>query len=152
MNKRLSTLIISILFYVATCAQSNMLFDNLLEQSKQANKPIFLLFSGSDWCSNCIRFEKYILRDSTFQSYLHEYFLYYQADFPQRKKQSSVEKNQNEALAEKYNPTGIFPNILIISPTMQSITIDYKNDSVEDFIAKLSVIKKWANVKNGTQN
>ena len=31
-----------------------------------ADEPVLLVFSGSDWCSNCIRFNKEVLSDSTF--------------------------------------------------------------------------------------
>ena len=73
-----------------------------------------LVFSGSDWCLPCIRFERSVLQDSTFVAFSDEYLTIEKADFPQHKKLTKDQVSHNESLAEKYNPQGYFPHVLLL--------------------------------------
>ena len=66
-------------------------FDEVTETSLDTNKPILLIFQGSDWCAPCIKFERNIWSTPTFQSYAEENLLIVKADFPRRK--SNQQKN-----------------------------------------------------------
>ena len=79
-----------------------------------AQRPILLIFSGSDWCQPCIRFEKQVLRDSAFQAFAAQNLEIVKADFPQKKKLSPAQRRENEQLAEQYNPEGIFPHLVLL--------------------------------------
>ena len=118
-------------------AQTFINKDSLFEQSKRENKSIFMVFSGSDWCANCIRFDKQILRDTTFVNFLSNNLLFLNVDFPQRKKQSALLKKQNETLAEQYNPNGIFPTLLLLTSDKKATPISYQQESVLQFIDKI---------------
>jgi thiamine biosynthesis lipoprotein len=74
------------------------------------------VFAGSDWCANCIRFEKKILSTKEFLSFADENIVILKADFPQRTPLSAPLQEQNASLAEKYNPNGVFPYLLLLSP------------------------------------
>lgn len=82
--------------------------------SKETEKPIAILFSGSDWCKPCIKLKKYIIETDTFARYA-ENLVMYNADFPYRIKQSKELKAANEALAEQFNPKGVFPKLIVVS-------------------------------------
>lgn len=79
-------------------------------------RPVLLVFSGSDWCQPCIRFEKQVLRDSAFQTFAANNLKIVEADFPQRKKLPPALRRENEQLAEQYNPEGIFPHLVLLRP------------------------------------
>lgn len=79
-------------------------------------RPILLVFSGSDWCQPCIRFEKQVLKDSVFQHFAAANLELIKADFPQRKKLTPAQRQQNEQLAGQYNPEGEFPHIVLLRP------------------------------------
>lgn len=104
-------------------------------KAKELNRPVFLVFAGSDWCVPCIRFEKEILSDSSFIKYAEETLVVLKAEFPQKKKLPPEIILQNEKLAEKYNPSGLFPHLVMLNPDGKVITtLWYKHQSPEEFI------------------
>ncbi len=75
-----------------------------------------LYFSGSDWCGPCIKFKKNFIEQPEFVEFSNENLLLLNADFP-RKKVNQLSKEaikENEMLAEKYNPKGLFPYVLLL--------------------------------------
>ena len=106
--------------------------------NNNADEPVLLVFSGSDWCSNCIRFNKEVLTDSTFIQFTKDRLLVYKADFPQRKKLAAETIKRNEELAEKHNPQGVFPKIVLLDKDQNLIVnIPYSRQSAEVFIRQL---------------
>jgi thiol-disulfide isomerase/thioredoxin len=99
---------------------------------------VLLVFSGSDWCAPCIRFERTILSDPAFQSFADENLTIVKADFPQRKKLSDDQKKHNEALAEQYNPKGLFPHIVLLSGDHSVMaTLTYSSQTPSQFISEI---------------
>jgi len=86
-------------------------------EAQASNKAIFLYFSGSDWCAPCIKLKRDILETEGFKAFSDDNLVMLKADFP-RKKANQLDKEQqtkNDALAEKYNSTGIFPLSVLIN-------------------------------------
>jgi FAD:protein FMN transferase len=137
----LSTLVIlfilldgSSLFAQALCNESEA-----FAKSKELNRPVFLVFSGSDWCIPCIRFDKEIMADSSFIKYAGENLVVLVAEFPQKKKLPPETISQNDKLAEKYNPNGLFPHLLLLSPDGNVITTFwYDHQNPAEFIGQLN--------------
>ncbi|WP_159477064.1 thioredoxin family protein [Dyadobacter sp. 3J3] len=101
-------------------------------------KTKFIVFSGSDWCKGCIQFRKKVLSDPAFETFANENLDVVVADFPQRIKLPKDVIEQNEALAEKYNPKGVFPNLVLISPNgSHSEIIEYSNQTPQEFVNEL---------------
>ena len=67
-------------------AQIDFQHDDKAEKSPSQLK--LLIFSGSDWCLPCIRFERKVLQDTAFIAFGDKYLLIEKADFPQHKKLS----------------------------------------------------------------
>ena len=88
-------------------------------EAQQSHRYILLNFSGSDWCVPCIRMEKEIFHTPVFEEFSANNLVLVNADFPRlRKHQLSKEHTaRNEALAEQYNPEGLFPLTLLLDPT-----------------------------------
>lgn len=81
------------------------------QKAVSEHKYILLNFSGSDWCGPCIRMHKEIFYSPNFDTFAQQQLILVRADFPRQKKNQlskSVQDNNN-SLAEKYNPNGIFP-------------------------------------------
>ncbi|MRI02080.1 thioredoxin fold domain-containing protein [Kriegella sp. EG-1] len=92
-------------------------YTTALSCAKDQNKPIILVFSGSDWCAPCIKLDKEIWQSEIFNSYAHENYILYRADFP-RKKSNKLAKEletQNKSLAALYNPNGHFPLVVVLN-------------------------------------
>ncbi|SEJ56428.1 Thioredoxin-like domain-containing protein [Dyadobacter koreensis] len=105
---------------------------------KLSAKNKFIVFSGSDWCKGCIQFRKKVLNDPSFETFAKENLEVVVADFPQRAKLAKEIIEQNEALAEKYNPKGVFPNLVLISDDGAHFEIiTYKNQTPQEFVNEL---------------
>lgn len=133
--------VVSVLLLIASFVEAQI-HDNAEEafaSSKATHKPVLLIFSGSDWCAPCIRFQKTVLSDEQFQIYASDHLILLKADFPQRKKLSKALEKQNEVLAEKYNPKGQFPHIVLLNSDQSVLsTLSYKNQDTAQFISMLS--------------
>jgi protein disulfide-isomerase len=88
-------------------------FDKAKALSKTSGKPIFALFTGSDWCGWCVALHNEVLSKKEFIKYAGESLVLFEADFPRKKKLSEAEKKQNQELAEKYGVRG-YPTVLIL--------------------------------------
>jgi thiamine biosynthesis lipoprotein len=111
---------------------------NAFLMARQSGKKVLLVFSGSDWCVPCIRFEKKVLSDSSFRQFAGERLVVLEADFPQRKKVPASLQTQYEALAEQFNPAGNFPQIVLLGPDKKFLAIlSYTDQSPTDFIREL---------------
>lgn len=108
--------------------------------SRESQKPLLLVFSGSDWCAPCIRFNKNVLSQEDFIHFASDHFILLKADFPQRRKLPDPIRQQNEKLAERFNPSGLFPHILLLNPDeSKKGTLKYRNQKSGDFINELNV-------------
>lgn len=111
------------------------------EIASKENKPIILVFQGSDWCAPCMKLEKEVWSTTEFIDYAKENFVLLLADFP-RKKQNALTKEQqekNDQLAEKYNKNGYFPLVLVLDKDGNvSGTTGYKNMKPNEYIQLLT--------------
>jgi thioredoxin-related protein len=112
--KFITTLIISAFLAASPIWQLD--FDKAKTQANTEKKQILLYFGGSDWCVPCIKLKKEILETAQFQEFAQKNLVMVLADFPRKKKNMPDAKQvaKNEALAEKYNPNGSFPLMLLI--------------------------------------
>ncbi|HMG93500.1 MAG TPA: thioredoxin family protein [Chryseolinea sp.] len=136
--------VVSLLFFGAisffhTCsAQIQNNAEEAFKVSTETNKPVLLVFAGSDWCANCIRFEKRILSTGDFLSFAEKSIIVLKADFPQRTPLSAALQEQNASLAEKYNPDGVFPFLLLLTPGKSVLSsIIYRDQSPAQFIDEI---------------
>jgi thiamine biosynthesis lipoprotein len=113
--------------------------DEAFKISSATHKPILLVFAGSDWCAPCMRFEKTILKETAFQDFANDNLVILKADFPQREKLPASLQEQNEKLAERYNPKGIFPSFLLLRDdrSVLSSSLRYHNQSSSEFITEI---------------
>ena len=91
--------------------------DVALKASQESKKNILIVFSGSDWCVNCIKLKKKVLDTPAFEAFAMEQLTLLNLDFPSDKKNAlpAEQVKKNEALAAKYNPEGSFPLCIILS-------------------------------------
>lgn len=91
-------------------------FAKAKEMAAANDKPIILVFQGSDWCAPCMKLDREIWSTESFKEYAAQNYVMLKADFPKRKANALSEEqtNANEALAEQYNQNGIFPLVVIL--------------------------------------
>lgn len=87
----------------------------LFEAARREQKPVLLVFSGSDWCMPCIQLRRKVLSDTIFKAFCDRNLLLFESDFPQRKKLPPDKVKDNESLAARFNPKGLFPHVVLLS-------------------------------------
>ncbi len=92
-------------------------YGSALSIAQTEDKPLIVVFAGSDWCGPCKKLEKKIWQSDVFKTYASENYVLYKADFPRKKaNQLSKEKvAENGKLAALYNPKGHFPLVVVLN-------------------------------------
>ncbi|MBS4044261.1 MAG: thioredoxin family protein [Chitinophagaceae bacterium] len=67
--------------------------EQALQQAKQQNKHVLLMIGGN-WCSWCIKFNKFVLKDAQLDSALHANYILYHLNHSK--------ENENKELLTKY--------------------------------------------------
>ncbi len=74
--------------------------------------PMYLLFTGSDWCPWCIKLHNEVLTQQPFIDYTKGKVVLVYLDFPKKAKLDQAEIMQNRILSKSYDIDG-FPTIVI---------------------------------------
>lgn len=115
-------------------------------KAKAEHKCVLLNFSGSDWCGPCIRMHKEIFGSDVFVNTVSANMVLLNADFPrQRKNKLPAElQKQNDQLADKYNPQGLFPFTLLLDEngTVLASWDGFPKNGVDKFSEEILRISK----------
>lgn len=134
-------LITSLQLGTVTGQDWHVTFDKAKEIAAVEEKPIIMVFQGSDWCAPCIKLDRQIWSTEVFKSYAADNYVMLQVDFPRRKK-NALSKEQSAAnaiLADTYNSQGIFPFVVLLdSHGNQLGHTSYKKLTPEDYIEELN--------------
>ncbi|PKN71366.1 MAG: thioredoxin [Candidatus Cloacimonetes bacterium HGW-Cloacimonetes-3] len=90
-------------------------YDESLKLAKSLNRPVLVNFTGSDWCSWCIKLSKEVFTEEVFLKYAKENLVLLKLDFPKSIAQTPEEKAANDKLSKQFKITG-FPTIILLSP------------------------------------
>ena len=80
------------------------------EISKATNKPIFALFTGSDWCFWCKKLQKDVIDKAEFIKWANKNVVLLELDFPRGKQLSPEQVQQNNSLQQTFQVQG-YPTI-----------------------------------------
>ena len=110
-------LFVAFSFFVSSFTRWEPDFATALQSAKEKHRLILVNFSGSDWCGPCMRMRKEIFENDAFSKMAEDYLVLVNADFPRNKKNQLGKAiiKQNELLADKYNPNGLFPYTVLIN-------------------------------------
>lgn len=130
------------LFSFVQAQESYHNWTEALIQAEQEQKDVLLVFSGSDWCKNCILLHRNILETTDFTDYERSNLVLYNADFPYQKKNklSPTQTAQNEKLAEQFNTEGKFPKVILLDANgkIKGEIKTNRQQSTEQFLTQLS--------------
>ncbi|MGQ3679052.1 thioredoxin family protein [Tenacibaculum discolor] len=115
------------------------------EIASQENKPIILVFQGSDWCIPCMKLNKEVWNTNTFKKYAKEHYVMLQADFPRKKKNklSKEQQDTNAKLFETYNKKGFFPLVVVLDKDGKVLgETGYKKTTPVSYIDELNAFIK----------
>lgn len=128
------------------CAQDwKESYEDAIQMAQAENKPIILVFSGSDWCAPCIKLERDIWQSDEFKVFAKENVVLYRADFPRKKENKLKDQlvQQNKELADRYNPKGYFPLVLVLDKNGKILgETGYKKITPKSYISLLNSFGK----------
>ncbi len=144
--KRISFVILFLLSSTAIFAQDwTTNFEEAKILASKKNQNIVLVFQGSDWCGPCIKLDREIWSTDIFKEFSKSHFVMLKADFP-RKKANQLDSEQiqrNTLLAEKYNPSGYFPFVVVLNSDGKVLgETGYKKVTPTEYIAQLKAFEK----------
>ncbi|MEM8507744.1 MAG: thioredoxin family protein [Bacteroidota bacterium] len=116
-------------------------FDSALDRAAKEAKPILLVFSGSDWCAPCRKLDRDIWQSETFIAYASEHYILYKADFPRKQKNKLLPDiaATNAKLAERFNPKGYFPLIVLMDEKSKVYAeMGYQRGSPQAYLDRLN--------------
>lgn len=144
-------LLITFLFALSVSGFSQMKKNDLVWQTKMEEaqkiakaekKPIFALFTGSDWCPWCIKLDNEILSKKDFVEYAKNNLVLLYIDFPRKTKLSPETEKYNYSLMKKY-PVGGYPTVVLTDENGKTIeTTGYQEGGPVKFVADLKKLLK----------
>lgn len=88
-------------------------FSAALTRAAKEKKMVLLDFTGSDWCTWCIKMDKDTFSQPAFKEYAEKNLVLVELDFPNHKMQSDAVIQQNQYLQQKYGVEG-FPTLILL--------------------------------------
>ena len=90
------------------------------DQARSQNKLILVNFTGSDWCSWCIRLKNEVFSKPEFASFADQNLVLLEVDFPRRKPLSPEAKKANAKLGDHYKVSG-YPTVHVLDADGRSL-------------------------------
>ncbi len=112
-------------------------FTEGIEQARRENKMLLLNFTGSDWCTWCIKLESTIFSTSEFKDWSEKNMVKVFLDFPSRINLSEETMNQNQQLQRFFGVRGYPTLMLLDSNLIPLLKTGYQNMNTAEFIEHL---------------
>jgi len=89
-----------------------------LAQAQATQRPVLVVFSGSDWCKPCMLLKQEVFDQPEFAAFAQDKFVLARFDFPRNRKNqvSAAQTKLNEDAAARLNQEGAFPAVVLLSP------------------------------------
>ena len=114
--------------------------EKAIASAKGTKRLVLMDFTGSDWCSWCMKLNKEVFSQPEFQQFAQDNLVLVELDFPRGKPQSADEKARNEALAKKFRVQG-FPTIVVLNSEGKQVgELGYMKGGPQAFIDALKKI------------
>jgi protein disulfide-isomerase len=105
-----------------------------MEVSKKTKKPLFLFFTGSDWCGWCIRLQKEVFRTPEFTKWAKENVVLVELDFPRQTPQDPAITKQNAELQQTFAVRG-YPTVWFVNGTKKDDKINFEQLGSSGYVA-----------------
>jgi thioredoxin-related protein len=117
------------------------------KKAKQENKPILALFTGSDWCPICQKWEKEVFSTAQFQEYAKENLVLLLVDFPDKKPLPKAQERANDTLKYKYKVDEFPMAVLINSKGKQIDSFHYIEGGPNALLGKIGSTREGSVAK-----
>lgn len=114
-------------------------YPQALQTATRERKLLMAHFTGSDWCTWCVKLEEEVFDTPKFQEWANQNVVPMKLDFPKTTKLDRELRTQNNQLLEKYR-THVkgYPTVLFIDPTRGDVVakMGYAKGGPEGWISK----------------
>ena len=93
-------------------------WEGAIAQAKKEGKDLLVNFTGSDWCSWCMKLNDEVFSKSQYVQEAEKKFIHVKLDYPQRLPQTPAMKARNRQLADTYGVEG-YPTILLMDSQLR---------------------------------
>lgn len=135
--------IISLAFATAVLAKGGWedSYEKGLQQAKTEKKIALVDFTGSDWCSWCMKLDKEVFSQAKFKEYAKQNLVLIEVDFPQIKPLPRPKQKKHDELAKQYEITG-YPSVIVLDADGKKLgKLGYMPGGPEAFIAAIEKLK-----------
>lgn len=87
-------------------------------------KPLFLFFTGSDWCGWCKRLQAEVFYLPEFEKWAKDNVVLLELDFPRRTSQSEELRQQNMNMQRMFGVRG-YPTVWFVNPSKNGTEIGF---------------------------
>lgn len=102
--------------------------------SIKENKPMFLFFTGSDWCGWCIRLQKEVFKTPEFEKWAKDNVVLVELDFPRRTPQEPEIQKQNAELQQTFAVQG-YPTVWFVNASKKDGKINLEKLGSTGYLA-----------------
>ena len=105
-----------------------------IELSVKTEKPLFMFFTGSDWCGWCKRLVKEVFIKPEFKQWANNSVILVELDFPRRIKLPAATQKQNRELGQMFGVRG-YPSIWFVTPEITDEKVNFKKLGSQGYVA-----------------
>ena len=105
-----------------------------MEISKKSKKPLFLFFTGSDWCGWCMRLQKEVFKTPEFAKWAKENVVLVELDYPRRTPQLPEIQKQNSELQQTFAVQG-YPTVWFVNASKKDGKINLEKIGSTGYLA-----------------
>jgi protein disulfide-isomerase len=105
-----------------------------IELSVKTEKPLFMFFTGSDWCGWCKRLVKEVFIKPEFAAWATKNVILVELDFPRRTPISEDLKKQNRELGQMFGVRG-YPSIWFVTPEVTAGKVNFNKLGSQGYVA-----------------
>lgn len=98
------------------------------------NKPLFLFFTGSDWCGWCKRLQKEVFQMPQFEKWAKEKVVLVELDFPRMKQLDPKIQQQNMEIAQMFQVRG-YPTVWLVTASKNGTQVAFGKLGSTGYIA-----------------
>lgn len=105
-------------------------------EAKALGLPVYVFFTGSDWCPPCKKQEESVHKKSDFQRFADSHLVLLEIDFPRRRSQPADVKERNQAMASEWGVSS-FPSLFLASDLNGNREPVRRAQSLDEFLEGL---------------
>ncbi len=126
---------------MSACAQehkSNLVWHTdmvtAVDKAIAEKKPLFMFFTGSDWCGWCKRLQAEVFFTPEFEDWAKKNVVLLELDFPRRTEQSEAIRTQNMNMQRMFEVRG-YPTVWFVNPTKTGTEINFAKIGSTGYVA-----------------